>query len=32
MVLVEEDDEGSEQSVEDHRNDYCSVDGAFDKS
>lgn len=32
MVLVEEDDEGSEESVEDHGNNDCTMDGAFDES
>jgi len=32
MVLIEKDDEGSEESVEDHRNYDCSVDGALDES
>lgn len=31
MVLIEKDDEGSEESVEDDRNNDCSVDGAFDE-
>lgn len=35
MVLIEKDDEGSEESeesVEDHGNYDCSMNGAFDES
>jgi len=32
MVLVEKDDEGSEESVEDHGDYDCSMNGAFDES
>jgi len=32
MVLVEEDDEGSEESVEDDRDYDCPMDGAFNES
>ncbi len=32
MVLIEKDDEGSEESVEDHGDYDCSMNGAFDES
>lgn len=32
MVLVEKNDEGSEESVEDYRNNDCSMNGALDES